>query len=259
VSAEGADRVDAARLEAALAGTGLGPVEWRASIGSTNDELARAARAGAAEGAVLGADHQTAGRGRRGRVWVDNPGAALAVSLLLRPPAGAPDAGTLPIVAGVAVARAVGPAATLAWPNDVLLDGAKVAGILVDAGSSGGPVEWAVVGVGVNVRGRPVVEAAGWPPGALDAEGPPPPRQELAVRLLSELWSAYRAWCAEGPGAALAEWEGRDALRGRELRVRAGGEDLIGTGAGLDENGRMLLIGAAGPVALDRVEAVRPA
>jgi BirA family biotin operon repressor/biotin-[acetyl-CoA-carboxylase] ligase len=179
--------------------------------------------------------------------------------VLLRPPPGAPEATTLPIVAGVAVAAAIGPAATLAWPNDVLVDGAKVAGILVDAGSSGGPVEWAVVGVGVNVRGLPEVEGPGWPPGALDATGPAPPRQELAARLLREVWGAYEAWCADGPAGALAEWERRDALRGKELRVRAGGEDLTGTGAGLDRDGRMLLMGAAGPVALDRVEAVRPA
>ena len=257
MSAEHPDPVDAAVLAEALAGTGLGPVEWRPRIGSTNETLARAARAGAPEGAVLGADHQTAGRGRRGRAWVDRPGAALAVSVLLRPPPSGLDARTLPIVAGVAVARAVGASATLAWPNDVLLEGAKVAGILVEAGSSGGPIEWAVVGVGVNVRGRPDVEAAGWPPGALDAAGPPPARQELAARVLRELWSAYEEWRERGPAAALAEWEARDGLRGRELRVLAGGEEVVGTGGGLDEGGRLLILGAAGPVALERVEAVR--
>lgn len=259
MGAEGPDPVDAAALAQALAGTGLGPVEWRVEVGSTNDELARAARAGVHEGMVLGADHQTAGRGRRGRAWVDRPGAALAVSVLLRPPAEGPDATTLPIVAGVAVARALGPDAALAWPNDVLVDGAKVAGILVEAGSSGGPVEWAVVGVGVNVRGRPVVEVPGWPPGALDAAGPAPARQVLAARLLTELWASYSGWREAGPGDALREWERRDALRGRQLRVVTPGGEVVGAGAGLDSHGRLMVRGEGGPVVVDQAESVRPA
>lgn len=119
--------------------------------GSTNADLLEAARAGAAEGLVLVAEEQTAGRGRLGRTWSAPAGAALTFSVLLRP-AGVPPTrlGWLPLLTGVAVAAAVraetGVPASLKWPNDVLVGERKLAGILAEAHSDA-----VVVGVGLNV------------------------------------------------------------------------------------------------------------
>lgn len=249
--------IDAAELAADLADTGLGPVEWRAEITSTNGALAAAARAGAPEGRVLGADHQVDGRGRRGRAWIDRPGAGLAMSVLVRPRGDDRLSEAAPIVAGVAVAEAIGGEARLAWPNDVLLDGRKVAGILVEAGSSGGGVEWVVIGIGVNVRGAPSVPDARWPPGAIDEGGRAPTRRALAAGVLARLWDRVAECRRDGLRPVLAAWERLDALRGRQVRVRVGSDVVAGTAAGVDGEGRLLLHGPAGVIVLTSAEVLR--
>lgn len=128
------------------------------TIKSTNDYAARRAEEGAPAGTLVLAEHQSAGRGRRGRAWLAPPGTALLLSMVYRLPAakgGAP--GTAPLRVGLAVAEAledVGAHCTIKWPNDVLLDGRKVAGVLCEASmtTAGGRV---IAGVGVNVRQRP--------------------------------------------------------------------------------------------------------
>ncbi len=252
-----ADAIDAAGLAADLAGTGLGPVEWRTEVTSTNDELAAAARAGAGEGRVLGADHQVEGRGRRGRAWVDRPGAGLAVSVLVRPRRDDHLSAASPIIAGVATAEAIGDHARLAWPNDVLVDGRKVAGVLVEAGSSGGGVEWVVIGIGVNVRGVPTVPDARWPPGSIDGSGSAPRRGVLVADVLTRLWERIAECRRVGLGPVLAAWERRDALRGRQVQVRVGADTVSGTAAGVDGEGRLLLHGPGAVIALASAEVVR--
>src|SRR5688572_1154875 len=124
-------------------------VRWFAELDSTNRLAADLARAGAPDGVVVGADHQTAGRGRRGRTWESRPGASLLVSVILRP---APALVTL--AAGVAAAEAceavAGVEVGLKWPNDLLVDGAKVGGILSELVAGA-----AVVGLGVNLAWAP--------------------------------------------------------------------------------------------------------
>ena len=116
------------------------PREHHATIGSTNERARELAEEGAAHGTLVTADEQTAGRGRQGRGWVTPPGVAIAASLILRE-----FDDLLPLRAGLAVADVAGPAALVKWPNDVWIDGRKVAGILVEARG------WAVLGIGVNV------------------------------------------------------------------------------------------------------------
>lgn len=134
----------------------------------------------AAHGAVAVAEHQTAGRGRLGRVWVDEPGRSLAVSVVLLPPPPVARWPELTLVAARAVAGAIGPAATIKHPNDVLVDGRKVAGILAEA------AERVVLGIGVNVGAAP------WP-GAGFVERD---RLELLVDLLERLERGYDEWAA---------------------------------------------------------------
>src|SRR4051794_3602029 len=200
--------------------------------GSTNERARQLASAGAPHGTLVTADRQTAGRGRQGRTWVAPPGEALLCSLVVRPP----DA-LLALRGGLAVADVAGPDARVKWPNDVLVDGRKVAGILVE----GRPQEgWSVLGIGVNV--------------AFDLDSLPPELRETAGTLgrpasdveavLHELLAALERWLEAPADAVTAELARRDALRDREVRWSGG----AGTGAGIDATGRLLVRDAGGAV-----------
>lgn len=260
----GADPVLAARITAGLDGPVAGPVEWLATTGSTNDDVIARARAGAAEGLVIGTDHQGAGRGRRGRAWVAEPGDAVLMSILLRPRIAPVDAGLLPIVAAVGVAEGLDASAQIVWPNDILIAGRKVAGILCEMSADQEQVGWAVVGVGINVRGAPALADARWSAGALaDTAGAAPRRSAIVSGVLAALGRRYAEWVTDGPGGILAAFAGRDALRGRRLVVASGDAYVAGPYEGLDELGRLRIRDgehvrhlAAGEVA--RVEEIGP-
>lgn len=197
---------------------------------STSADAAALAAAGAPHGTMVTADQQTAGRGRQGRQWHAPPGRSLLMSLVLRE-----HDGLLPLRAGVAVGGVVGPSARLKWPNDVLVDGRKVAGILVDAFPRRG---WAVLGIGVNVA----VDTADLPlplrATAATLAGPP----ERVESLLAELLAGLERQLAASSPAVLAEWAARDALKGHTV-VWAGGR---GVAAGLDDTGCLRVLGEDG-------------
>lgn len=206
---------------------------------STNDRARTLAQGGAPHGTLVTADEQSAGRGRQGRTWSAPAGRALLMSVVLR---GSPSP-LLPLVAAVAVAEVCGPEARIKWPNDILIGGRKVAGILTE----GRPQEgWAVLGVGVNVA----VELAELPLELRETAGtlglPPADRVPVRRRLLTEL---ERALALPAP-ELLDAWRSRDALRGATVRWVAG-EGLV---AGIDDAGRLLVDGPAGRVALDAGE-----
>ena len=198
---------------------------------STNARARELAEAGAPHGAVVTAREQTAGRGRQGRSWAGPPGRALLLSVIVR----RFDA-LLPLRAGLAVADVAGPDARVKWPNDVWLDGRKLAGILVE----GRPDAWAVVGIGLNVavrledlpeEVRAIAATLGRPPEALEAT-------------LRELLDALGARLEQPAAGALDDLRGRDALRGRVVRWSGGS----GEAAGIDADGRLLVRGADGAV-----------
>jgi len=255
---------------------------WRevrmvAETGSTNVDLLAAARVGAAEGTVLVAEAQTAGRGRLGRRWASPPRAGLTFSVLLRP-LGVPAAllGWLPLLTGVAAASAVVGAAAadvaLKWPNDVLAGGVKLGGILAERAGSA-----IVVGVGINVwQGRAdlpdgpaatSVALAGAPGSAGLAAGPAL-RERLLAELLGGLARWYLAWRDQAsPGDADAcglrqEYARRCTTLGREVAVTMpGGEVVTGTATGVDRSGRLEVRTAHGlaTVTAGDVVHVRPA
>jgi BirA family biotin operon repressor/biotin-[acetyl-CoA-carboxylase] ligase len=207
----------------------------------------------APEGAIATADHQTAGRGRLGRRWIDAPATAVIVSVCLRPP---PErrAPELSLVAAVAVACAleevVGAPARIKWPNDVVLGGRKVAGILAEM--RGGAV---VVGIGVNVNQTADELPAGAkvPAGSLRSlDGVVRDREAVLATLLAELDRRYAAWLAEGLTALAPELDARDFLRGRA--VAAAG--VAGTAAGIDAAGRLLVETADGTIPVESGEIV---
>jgi BirA family biotin operon repressor/biotin-[acetyl-CoA-carboxylase] ligase len=205
---------------------------------STNERARALAVGGAPHGTVVTAREQLAGRGRQGRTWSAPAGRALLCSVLIRRPPR-----LLPLACGVAVVKLAGDEARLKWPNDVLLEGRKVAGILVE----GRPQEgWAVVGIGVNValreedlpadlRGR--AGTLGLEPAAIE------PTVERLLELLAE-------WIPAEPEAVLDAVRARDALLDAPVRW-AGGS---GRGGGIDDDGRLVVVTADGPVTLDAGE-----
>jgi len=245
--------LDAAAVQAAVVRPGglWRTVEVTAVTGSTNADLLARAAAGEPEGAVLAAEHQSAGRGRLGRAWTSPPRAALTFSVLLRPSA-VPRArlGWLPLLAGVAVAAAVRAVAAvdaqLKWPNDVLAGPAKVAGILAEAAGDA-----VVVGIGVNVSTGPA-ELPPPGPGGLPAtsllleQARSLDRAVLLAEILAGLERRYRAWSAvlgdtERSGLR-AEYTGLCGTLGRRVRVELpGGRVLDGVAAALDPDGRLLV------------------
>ncbi|HMN99172.1 MAG TPA: biotin--[acetyl-CoA-carboxylase] ligase [Miltoncostaeaceae bacterium] len=236
-----------------------GPVAWQAETGSTNDDLTALAREGAPEGTVVGADRQSAGRGRRGRSWLAASGHALLVSVLLRPAVAPVDAGLLPVVVAVGAAEALGPDARIVWPNDILIDGRKVAGILCEMSADQERVAWAIAGIGVNVRSAPDLDDARWSPGALADLGAPPRRADLLVDLIGALGRRYAEWTREGPAPITAAFAERDMLAGRRIAVSLPDGELTGTADGTDDLGRLRLLTADGVRHLSAGEVVRVA
>jgi BirA family biotin operon repressor/biotin-[acetyl-CoA-carboxylase] ligase len=231
------------RVAGQLHGSLGAPYLYAERAGSTQDMLREGELP---HGAVAVAEHQTAGRGRSGRVWEDEASRALLCSVLLRPPAGAP-LPRLSLVAGLAVAAAVeaaaGVEARLKWPNDVLVDGRKVAGILLEA--SGATV---VCGIGINVNQEP----GELPPGTRTpatslrvAAGRALDRGRLLASVLSELEARYDRWLADGLAGLTGELEARNALRGRRVCV----DGRAGTAGAIAADGRLA-------VALDGGESV---
>jgi len=206
---------------------------------STNDRARALAAAGAPHGTLVTAAAQTAGRGRQGRTWSAPPGRALLMSLVLRDPRR-----LLPLAGAVAVAEAAGPAARIKWPNDVLVDGRKVAGILAE----GRPQEgWAVLGVGLNVA----VRAGDLPPELRATAGTLGLEPSDVEPVLGRLLGALERMLALGDEPLVDAWRERDALLGREIAWAAG----RGRAAGIDAGGRLVVdVEGGGRTALEAGE-----
>jgi BirA family biotin operon repressor/biotin-[acetyl-CoA-carboxylase] ligase len=194
-------------------------------IDSTNLLARDLASRGAPHGTLVTAAEQVAGRGRQGRSWTARPGASLVCSWVIRDPPS-----LLSLAAGAAVAEVCGTAARLKWPNDVLLNGRKVAGILVE----GRPQEaWAVLGVGINVALMP----QDFPPELAQRAGSLGLTQADVEPMLVSLGSALEHWLAVPGADVLADVRTRDALLGQRVTWANG----TGTAAGIDESGRLVV------------------
>ena len=242
-------------------------MRWVTETGSTNADVLELARQGGSEGTVVVADHQTAGRGRRGRSWEAPPGASLMATVLLRPPAEVTGLTTaaLGLAAVAAIEDLTGFAPGLKWPNDLIwpADGRgpdrKLAGILAEAdwpAGSGvadgwrqpGPGDRSVVAVGIGIN----VDWAGRAPEelvdiavALDeitAPAPPPDRADLLVSMLRHLDAFDGDLRTEGgPARLLDRWRERSATLGREVRVDLGADDVVGTAVDVTAEGHLVV------------------
>lgn len=223
--------IDPAAVASRLASRGSRVrVEVVDEIDSTSSQLLARATAGAPSGTCLAAEWQSAGRGRRGRTWVSSLGGSLTFSLLWRFERGAGHLGGLSLAAGVAVANALegcGAARVqVKWPNDVVVDFRKLAGILVEtSGDLHGPSA-AVIGIGVNYRlgervldriDQPVIDVAG-------CASPVPGRSELLAALLASLEEHLARFEREGFAPFREPWRALHAYQGRPVRVLAAGE-----------------------------------
>ncbi|MBV9917797.1 MAG: biotin--[acetyl-CoA-carboxylase] ligase [Solirubrobacterales bacterium] len=205
---------------------------------STNAIARELAAGGAPAGTLVTAAEQTAGRGRQGRTWSAAPGRALLCSLIVRGPPR-----LLPLAAGVAVAETVGAEAKLKWPNDVLLDERKLAGILVE----GRPQEdWAVIGIGLNVALRP----GDFPPELRASAGTMGLDPEALEPTLARMLLALERWMDADAEDVLAAVRARDALLDQPVRWAGG----AGRGAGIDGDGRLVVLTEDGRVSLDAGE-----
>jgi len=223
-------------------------VRWHAAVASTMDLASALAAAGAGAGVVVGADQQTAGRGRRGRVWESPPGAGLYFSFIARPPVRAN--ATLPLLtlaAGLAVRQgihaALGFAPDLKWPNDVMVGGRKLAGILAEGLAVGTPAQAVIIGVGLNLQPSSYPPEVAARATSLEGElGRGVERglvlAEVLAALCDQLATLERspgdilqAWRAASPGAigTRVEWDGRS-----------------GVTAGIDDSGALLVRTASG-------------
>ena len=216
------------------------PRVHRRVTGSTSVDARELASRGAPHGTLVTAEEQRDGRGRQGRHWHAPAGTALLCSLVLRDP---PE--LVPIAAGVAVAELAGPTARLKWPNDVLLDGRKVSGILIDGRPQDG---WAVLGIGINVA----VSLDELPAELRESAGTLGLGRDAVEPTLERLLELLGRWLAAPDADVLDAWRERDALLGAQLSWREGS----GLGAGIDEHGHLLVAptGARGVIALDAGE-----
>lgn len=221
-------------------------VDAHAAIDSTNEEARRQAEASAAEGLCVTALTQTAGRGRRGRAW-ESPEGNLFASLLLRPKVSAAEAAKLGFLTSLAVTEAVDevaprltPRLACKWPNDVLLDGAKLSGILLESRTrADAGIDFVVVGIGVNLAWAPA--GTPYPATSLKLHGVTiPPRGFLPV-LLARYGAWYARWQEEGFAPVREAWLKRAQGIGRPVVVRLPDKELHGIFAALDETGALLL------------------
>ncbi|MFC3071910.1 biotin--[acetyl-CoA-carboxylase] ligase [Shinella pollutisoli] len=220
--------------------------EALAEVGSTNTECLERARKGALSGLWITARRQTVGRGRRGRAWSSEPG-NLYASLLLIDPAPMDRLGSLPLVVAVALQAAVsrvmppgGPRVLVKWPNDLLIDGCKISGILVEAEVLPDGRQAVVIGCGVNIATAP--DAGLYPIATLRQFGVSASPEELFAHLFAEMAEALSLWNrGDGVAAVMARWRAVASGVGEKITVNLPDRSISGRFAGIDDTGLLRL------------------
>jgi BirA family transcriptional regulator, biotin operon repressor / biotin---[acetyl-CoA-carboxylase] ligase len=241
---------DAERFRAASQGKTLGqPLTYQPVTGSTNDDALLAARSGAPHGSLFVADEQTAGRGRRGHAWLAAAGENLLFSLLVRPKLQVAEVSGLTLAIGLALRDAVRPLfaheVQIKWPNDLLVNGQKLAGVLLESQVQGDRLQAVVVGIGLNVATQKFPDEISARATSLALLGATRLVRETLLReVLDAIASRLDAFGRTGVRGILTELNALDALRGKRIRVDA----QRGIGSGLDEQGRLLLEDDAGQI-----------
>jgi len=227
---------------------GQGEIRYRRRMESTNLEAKALAAAGAAEGTLVIAEEQTAGKGRRGRHWFSPPGAGIYLSLILRPDIQPQEAPRFALLTAAAVAAAIREVtrleATIKWPNDLLAGGRKLGGILTEIGMDMDRVEYMVIGLGINVN----LERKDFPPEleelatSIQAEaGRFFPRLPLVRRILESFEETYAAYRQQGFAPILKRWQSYAEMMGRRIAVVSLGQTFTGEVMDFDADGFLVL------------------
>ncbi len=223
-------------------------------VGSTNQAAMKMAKfrgasdGGIPEGTLFLAETQTQGRGRLGRRWVSPPGVNVYASFALCPRISAPDSPLIGLLAAVsvvgAIRRVTGLKASVKWPNDILFNDRKLAGILTELHLSGREVKHLIIGIGINAN----VDPAGFPPSIrrtatslLRASGRAVDRNELVALLSREIERRYDRWLNEGPSPVLDEYRALCSTLGRQVRVETPSSQSRGTAVDIDRQGALIL------------------
>ena len=253
-------------LESRVASSLVSRVSVATVTGSTNDDAKKLAAAGVSEIAVVVASQQTAGRGRLGRVW-ESPAGGVYVSFLFRPTLPVAGLSPLPLVVGLGAARGLerlGADVRLKWPNDLVLDGGKLAGVLLEMAAEADRAQWVVAGIGLNVRRAPMAAgaASGAATGAaaglatsaayLEDALPGIDLADVAAAVIDGVAETYAAFVKSGFVALRADYEHRHMLAGREASVTDAVGERIAEGRvdGVDDSGRLLVRSPQGLVAV---------
>lgn len=233
---------------------------------STNDLAAELARGGASEGTAILAETQTKGRGRQGRKWISQEGKSLTFSIVLRPSLPQELFTELTLAAAVGVARALerhGFHPAIKWPNDLLISGRKVCGILTEVGPKKDKMASAILGIGLNLTQNPGDFPADLRPAATSLKmqrNKVPSREALLQEILSRLEEAY-GWVREGRfHRVLSEWRKRSILTGKQVKVVLGGRSFFAQVLDVDERGALLVrtdVGTVERLTAGEVEALR--
>ncbi|WP_440109770.1 biotin--[acetyl-CoA-carboxylase] ligase [Paenibacillus sp. QZ-Y1] len=243
------DSIDATALQLALGTTSFGrkAVLLNSTL-STQGDVQKLAEQGQAEGAVVLAEEQTGGRGRFGRKWFSPPGKGIWMSVLLRPDLPLQNTPQLTLLTGVAVCRAVrsctGADAGIKWPNDLLIDGRKVCGILLESTVEDHEVRYCIAGIGVDVNFDPkdYPEDLMTIATSLKMEtGQSIDRTKLAAAILTELEQLYFLYQKEGFGVISALWEALSVSMNRAIKVANPQGVIEGTAIGLDPSGALIV------------------
>ncbi|MFQ5813856.1 MAG: biotin--[acetyl-CoA-carboxylase] ligase [Anaerolineae bacterium] len=220
-------------------------IVYSSSIGSTNEVLKELAAQGAPEGTLVIADEQTAGKGRLGRRWLAPPGTSLLLSLLFRPDLAPDQAQRLTMICSLAIADAIegltGLPVGLKWPNDVFIGGRKAGGILTESGTTGGHLDYVVVGMGLNVNlaSSNLPELRGMATSLSQELGREVSRLELLRKILEGIETRYKSLRrGESPHE---EWAARLINLGRQVQVTTPQGVLAGWAEGVDADGALIL------------------
>ncbi len=241
--------LDLAQLPGSIQALRLsGPFYYYSKIGSSNAAARELAEGGAPEGAVVIAEAQTSGRGRLSRRWESPPYANLYLSIVLRPRVAPRHAPQITLTAAVALAETVhfvlGERPAIKWPNDILVRGRKLAGILTEAACDAERVQYVILGIGLNVNYR----RDAMPPelrdratSLADVAGKTLSRESVLARLIHDLDRGYGELDDAGFDALRPRWERCFALRGRLVRAELGGRTVVGRAAGIDPEGGLIV------------------
>ncbi len=214
------------------------------SIDSTNDKAYELAEAGATEGTIVFAEAQTSGKGRMGRKWVSPPGEGIYMSLILRPDVDVSEISTITLIAALSVTRAIKETcsieAGIKWPNDIMIDGKKVCGILTEMKAEPDMVDFVVLGMGINVN----TDATLLPPGGISLRGVLARRVErvsLVKNILKNFENDYEKFRSNGFAALREECKASSAVLGKRVRVEEHTRSTEGVVSDIDEKGALII------------------